>query len=579
MSATSGQSCVPFLLMLPAQRASGERGPAARAQLLRPPLPSRLPLQLHTLLRFLPTQLPPTAQADRNLQPPLPPFFARAGGAVFVDGEPRYRLPFDRSLVDPASIDIVLVSSAAAMTALPYLVLDPAFKGRVLATIPAVHIARLLMQGLVAVHAEFARLYPYDSLASADPPGWLRAEELAGLPDGLRQEFAGPFEGGGAAVEWRKLYSAEDVERSLQMVHGLHLREEELLSSVLRAVPIGSGAGIGSCNWVLKDSASGRCVSYVASSTAACTPFAPLDLPTLGKGQDLLFSSLAMPAPPAALFRSDAREGMPASTGLDADVATAPTPARELDAQGMTEELRHQATQRRDSQLAAATQAACMAIDRGGCVLLPADPCGVELELIEQLAAQVQTRSIPILHISSIAEEALAYANIVPEWLSPERQEKLYAGLPSFGHAELIREGRLQVFPSLHCAELRRAWKEPCLAIVPYGGLRMGPVMDLLLKWQADSRCLLLLTQEGLDVELALAPLHPLGMDVRHIPIGARLSWDEAAAIVRSTKSTRVLVPASAYTRLGQDLQDAGRTSELLVPYDGTRVGLRSANI
>eukprot|EP00850_Spirogloea_muscicola_P003182 SM000012S25444 [mRNA] locus=s12:1173723:1178319:- [translate_table: standard] len=467
------------------------------------------PLQLPTLLRFLPTQLPPTAPADRDLQPPLPPFFARAGGTVFVDGEPRYRPPFDRSLVDPSTIDIVLVSSAAAMTALPYLVLDPAFKGRVLATIPSVHVARLLMQGLVALHAEFARLYPYDARATEDPPGWLRAEELAGLPEGLQQELAGSSMGGGAAVEWRKLYSEEDVERSLEMVHGLHLGEEELLSSVLRVVPVGSGAGIGSCNWVLKDSASGRCVSYVASSTAARTPFAPLDLPTLGRSQDLLFSSLAMPAPPAALSCSDAREGMPASAGLDADVGTAPTPALELGAQGMTEELRRQATQRRNSQLAAATRAACMAIDRGGSVLLPADPCGVELELIEQLAAQVQTRSIPIFYISSIAEEALAYANIVPEWLSLERQEK---ASPVLGMLSLLER-----------AGSKRAWKEPCIAIVPHGGLRMGPVMDLLLKWQADSRCLLLLTQEGLDVELALAPLHPLRVDVRLYSIGARL--------------------------------------------------------
>ncbi|KAF9621804.1 hypothetical protein IFM89_028242 [Coptis chinensis] len=49
--------------------------------------------------------------------------------------------------------------------------------------------------------------------------------------------------------------------------------------------------------------------------------------------------------------------------------------------------------------------------------------------------------------ISTVAEELLAYTNIVPEWLCNQCQENLYSGDVLFCHVELIKAKKLHVFP------------------------------------------------------------------------------------------------------------------------------------
>ncbi|KAF3956933.1 hypothetical protein CMV_017999 [Castanea mollissima] len=62
----------------------------------------------------------------------------------------------------------------------------------------------------------------------------------------------------------------------------------------------------------------------------------------------------------------------------------------------------------------------------GGSVLIPINRLGTLLQLLEQISASLEssTLKVPIYVISSIAEELLAYTNVIPEWLCKERQEK-----------------------------------------------------------------------------------------------------------------------------------------------------------
>lgn len=53
----------------------------------------------------------------------------------------RYQVP-EWNLIDLASIDVILISNAHNMLALPFVTEYSAFRGRVYATEPTVHIAR-----------------------------------------------------------------------------------------------------------------------------------------------------------------------------------------------------------------------------------------------------------------------------------------------------------------------------------------------------------------------------------------------------------------------------------------------------
>ncbi|CAM8932568.1 unnamed protein product [Rhodiola kirilowii] len=64
----------------------------------------------------------------------------------------------------------------------------------------------------------------------------------------------------------------------------------------------------------------------------------------------------------------------------------------------------------------------------GGSVLIPIGRLGHILLLLEQISTFLESSDIkvPIYFISSVAEELLAFTNIIPEWLCKERQEKLF---------------------------------------------------------------------------------------------------------------------------------------------------------
>ncbi|KAG0483672.1 hypothetical protein HPP92_011756 [Vanilla planifolia] len=84
---------------------------------------------------------------------------------------------------------------------------------------------------------------------------------------------------------------------------------------------------------------------------------------------------------------------------------------------------------------------------------------------------------------------------------------------PFFVHVELIKEKKLHVFPLLYSSKLLLTWEEPCIVFAPHWTLRMGPVLNLLDRWHADSRCLLIL-EEGVDAEMVLLSFKKLAIRV-----------------------------------------------------------------
>ncbi|KAM3733138.1 hypothetical protein ACB098_11G112900 [Castanea mollissima] len=65
----------------------------------------------------------------------------------------------------------------------------------------------------------------------------------------------------------------------------------------------------------------------------------------------------------------------------------------------------------------------------GGSVLIPINRLGTLLQLLEQISASLESSTLKV--ISSIAEELLAYTNVIPEWLCKEQQEKVPNSSPA----------------------------------------------------------------------------------------------------------------------------------------------------
>ncbi|XVF82087.1 hypothetical protein PTKIN_Ptkin16aG0015800 [Pterospermum kingtungense] len=180
----------------------------------------------------------------------------------------------------------------------------------------------------------------------------------------------------------------------------------------------------------------------------------------------------------------------------------------------------------------------------GGSVLLPIGRLGIFLCLLEQMSLLLESLSleVPIYIISSIAEELLAFTNIIPEWLCKQRQQKLFSGEPLFAHVKLIKERKIQVFPAVHSPELLTNWQEPCIVFCPHWSLRLGPVVHLLRYWCSDPNSLLVL-ESGVDADIALLPFRPMAMKVLQCSFLSGIRLQKVQPLLKTLQPKIVLFP------------------------------------
>ncbi|KAK8630137.1 hypothetical protein V6N13_078947 [Hibiscus sabdariffa] len=180
----------------------------------------------------------------------------------------------------------------------------------------------------------------------------------------------------------------------------------------------------------------------------------------------------------------------------------------------------------------------------GGSVLVPIDRLGIVLCLLEEISLLLESSSlkVPIYIISSVAEELLAFTNIIPEWLCKHRQEKLFSGEPLFAHVKLIKEGKIHLFPAVHSIELLTNWQEPCIVFCPHWSLRLGPVVHLLRYWCLDPNSLLIL-ESGVDANLALLPFKPMEMKVLQCSFLSGMSLQKVQPLLKTLQPKLLLFP------------------------------------
>ncbi|MBA0876293.1 hypothetical protein Goshw_023947 [Gossypium schwendimanii] len=458
-----------------------------------------------------------------------------------VCAEPWYKTVKSLHLWDASFIDVILISSPTGMLGLPFLTRTKDFSAKIYVTEAAARIGQLMMEDLVSMHMELRQFYGPEDSSSLQ---WMRWEGLEVLPSELKKIALGTdCEELGA---WMPLYSAVDVKDCMRKVQTLKYAEEACYNGTLVIKALSSGLEIGTCNWTINGPK--RNIAYISSSIFVSTH--AMDFNFLGlQGNDLIifsdFSTL------------DTTENIE-NDNTYCDPVTSSN-ARSIEVKSMhhvcsddlynLEEiaaslLKDDESMEEMEKLAFICTCAFDSVRAGGSVLVPIDRLGIVLCLLEQMSLLLESSSlkVPIYIISSVAEELLAFTNIIPEWLCKQRQEKLFSGEPLFAHVKLIKERKIHVFPAVHSVELLTNWQEPCVVFCPHWSLRLGPVVHLLRYWCSDPNSLLIL-EGGDDANLALLPFKPMAMKVLQCSFLSGISLQKVQPLLKALQPKLLLFP------------------------------------
>ncbi|KAI4382962.1 hypothetical protein MLD38_008850 [Melastoma candidum] len=474
------------------------------------------PLDLSSLSVFAPVP-GGFGNGDRSAEGPV-------DATGLIRAEPWYKTVATLHLWDVSSIDVVLISSPMGMLGLPFLTRADGFSAKVYVTEAAAKLGLLAMNDLVLQHREFREFYSFDDSRF---PRWMEWEELECLSPPLKETILGVegIELGG----WMPLYSAADAEDCVKKVQKLRYAEETCYNGTLMMKALSSGSEIGACNWTIEWI--GRTVALVTGSI-------------FSSGHALGFDCQALQSKDVLVYSESLSIDHVGSTEDDITHDSSPPRLDSLvdDASARSEE---------EERLNFICSCITRATEAGGSVLIPIGRLGIILQLLEQLSvcSEFTSSKVPMYIISPAAAETLAYTNVIPEWVCKQRQEKLFSGEPLFAHQELVKGGRLRAYPALYSPELLRNWQEPCIVFCPHWSLRLGPAVPLLRRWHSDPNSLLV-TEEGVDAQIALAPFNIAEMKMKVL----RYSFLSRIELKKITPLLEILQPKLAV--LPEDLKE-----------------------
>ncbi|XP_038988747.1 integrator complex subunit 9 homolog isoform X3 [Phoenix dactylifera] len=469
-----------------------------------------------------------------------------ANASGLIKAQPWYKTVAALHLWDPSLIGAILVSTPAGMLGLPFLARNPKFSGKIYATEATARIGRLMMEELVAMHAEFVQFYGPDERPGL--PEWMKWEELEKLPPALREVVMG--EDGEELGSWMPL--ASDIKECMQKVQSVKYAEEVCYNGTIILKAFSSGLEIGSCNWTVNGPR--RNITYLSSSIFESSHAMDFDYHSL-QGNDLILFSDLSSLNSMAKKGNDFNGNNNHSEPMHKDAPLCDVSAIRTDYDNEDEILRCLGGIDENLEEIDKISFVCSCIldslQMGGSALIPVGRLGVVLLLLEQLSRLLESShlKVPIFMISTAAEEMLAFTNAVPEWLCKQRQQKLFSGEALFGHVELMDEKKLLLFPILNSSNLfgtktlhRMMWQEPCIVFSPHWSLRLGPVVHLLRRWHADPRCVLVV-EEGADAEVALLPFKMVAMKVLQCSFLSGIRMQKVRPLLEMLQPKLVLFP------------------------------------
>lgn len=125
----------------------------------------------------------------------------------------------------------------------------------------------------------------------------------------------------------------------------------------------------------------------------------------------------------------------------------------------------------------------------GGSVLIPCYPSGVVYDLFECLSTNLDNHGlsqIPMFFISPVADSSLAYSNILAEWLSSLKQNKVYIPDEPFPHANLVKNARLKHFKHIYSEGFSTDFRQPCVVFCGHPSLRFGDAVHFIELWGSN---------------------------------------------------------------------------------------------
>uniref|UniRef100_A0A1D1XDH8 Integrator complex subunit 9 n=1 Tax=Anthurium amnicola TaxID=1678845 RepID=A0A1D1XDH8_9ARAE len=483
-----------------------------------------------------------------------------------INALPWYKTVGSLHLWDVSLIDVVVVSSPMGMLGLPFLTQNNNFSAKIYATEVTARIGQLMMEDLVSMHNEALQCYgPEEEIGC---PEWMKWTELERLPQVIRKIVMGKT--GAELGSWLPLYNLADIDECMKKVETVKYAEQSCYNSTLILKASSSGLDLGAANWTLL--CPGRSITYLSSSVLGSANAMEFNYHCLQGNDVILFSDfsslLSIPD-----FSNDADVNHSGRELVDKDPSVSNVPMIREDYNNNEEASKYfigniDMSEEEMDKINFICSCVMDTVKREGSVLIPIGRLGIILELLEKISWFLESSElkVPIYMISSTADEILAFTNVVPEWLCNERQEKLYSGLPLFGHEKLIKEKRLQIFPVIQSSNLIETWKEPCIVFSPHWSLRLGPTIHLLRRWHADDRCLLILEQ-GFDADVALLPFMPVAIKVLQCSFLSGIGIHKVQPLLEFLKPKLVLFPED----LGAYIQHVKKATESFLYYSENR--------
>ncbi|XP_028111729.1 integrator complex subunit 9 isoform X3 [Camellia sinensis] len=447
----------------------------------------------------------------------------------FVHSEPCYKTVKNLNLWDITSINVVLISSPMGMLGLPFLTRMKGFSAKIYATEAAARLGQFMMEDLVMMHMEFRQFYGPEESSF---PQWMKWEELEVLSSALKDRVLG--EDGSELGGWMPLYSAADVKDCIQKVQVLKYAEETCYSGTLILKAFSSGLEIGTCNWTINGPK--RNIACLSSSIFVSSYAMNFDYHAL-QGYDLvLYSDFSL----LDVMEDTDNDNYFAPAANNFSATSDDSDTQDVNTESL---LNTDENLEETEKLAFISSCAIDSVKAGGSVLFPIGRLGIVLQLLENISSDLESLNlkVPLFIISSVAEELLAFSNIIPEWLCKQRQEKLYSGEPLFAHVDLIKEKKLHLFPAVDSDKLL-IWQEPCIVFCSHWSLRLGSVVHLLQRWCRDQNSLLVM-EKGVDADLALLPFKPMAMKILQCSFLSGMKSQKVQPLLKMLQPKIVLFP------------------------------------
>lgn len=200
---------------------------------------------------------------------------------------------------------------------------------------------------------------------------------------------------------WEKIYSKQEINNCLSKVKILSFFEKVDIFGCLEITSISSGYCLGSCNWVINTPH--EKIVYISNSSKLQTHPKPMEFEPLKDANVMILNNLTK----TPILNPDQ---------MVADLCT---------------------------QIATS-------LKNNGNVLIPCYSSGVIFDLFEYLVVhldQCGLHQIPVYFLTPVADQSLAYSNILAEWLTTSKSNKVYVPEEPFCHNHLIRFGRLKHYP------------------------------------------------------------------------------------------------------------------------------------